>query len=317
MADENATAVTSFAEFEAAGGKFNAPPEPAKPAAEPAEKAEPVEAAEESPAAAETESAEEKPAAAAPEKKPAGKSKLSLADEHAKLLKEVTDLRRQRRELQAPAGRSEAPSAEAAPSTAADEKPPVRPKLSTFSGTLEQYEAEVEKYEQEQRAWIEKQWERKQSEQQAKATQQKIAEAYGQKLAEHLKEHPEYDAEIAQTPMSALMVDIVLHEGPALGQALIEDKEQARRIQALPRDIQIFEMGRLAAQLNGAANGRQAPAEPANEAPAPVKVPARLNASGSGSATTLARPDRGAKSFAEWEPREMQIARERLARGRK
>jgi hypothetical protein len=303
MADETTppqppAEITNFAQFEAAGGKYNAPAEPAKPAAP----AEPVEAVEANPEA----DTAEQPEADKTEKKPP-KPKPSLSEEHAKLLKEVTELRRQRRELQAPAGRptSDQPLETQPPQGAAqpDDKP-VRPKLSTFQGTLEEYEAEVEKYEEKQRAYIERQWERKQSEQQAKATQQKVTEVYGQKLAEHLKEHPEYDAEIAQTPMSPLMVDIVLHEGPALGQALIEDKDEARRIQVLPRDIQIFEMGKLAAHLRS--NG--ALPEASLQTPQPVKVPARLNATGS-SVSAAAKPDHGAKSFAQWEEVERRLAK--------
>jgi outer membrane biosynthesis protein TonB len=92
MADETTpqppAEITNFAQFEAAGGKYNAPPEPAKPAAP----AEPVEAVEANPEA----DTAEQPEADKTEKKPP-KPKPSLSEEHAKLLKEVTELRRQRR----------------------------------------------------------------------------------------------------------------------------------------------------------------------------------------------------------------------------
>jgi hypothetical protein len=306
MAEEtnNSTAaVTNFAEFEAAGGRYN-------PSPEPAQKTETTEPAPEQ--RTEGATAEEQPAAEKPAAAKADKPKLSLKDEHAKLLREVTDLRRERRELQqAPANGNESPSKEppsAQKTDPAADKPPARPRLSTFAGSLEEYEEAVEKYERDKQEYLERQWERKQVEEKARGEQQRIAEAYGAKLAEHLKQHPEYDAEIAETPLSSLMVDIVLHEGPALGQALIDDKEEARRIQSLPRDVQIFEMGKIAARLPMNGNGKAAAAEEEPEAQQqPVKVPAKLTAAGS-TASAIAKPGHGAKSFAEFEQIERRLA---------
>lgn len=295
-------AITTFKEYEAAGGKVPAPaPEKA------AEPVEPVETVEKPEAEAEPETTEEaqpKPGTAQPPKK-----KLSLSDEHAKLLREVTELRKQRRELQAPATPAATPAAtqaETAKPAATDDKAPARPKLSTFQGTLEEYEKAVDQYEEEQRKWLDRAFERKQAEQQAKAEQQKITESYSAKLAEHVKEHPEYDDEIGQTPMSELMANMVLHHGPALGQRLIDNKEEAKRITQLPRDIQIFEMGKLYAQ--SAQNGNGTQLEPEAEAPQPVKVPAKLSATG-GSTSVMARPDHGAKNFAQFEELERRLAK--------
>lgn len=319
MADESSAsaAPTTFAEFEAGGGKYNAP------ASEPAE---PVAAEEHSEAPAESvaepESAE-KPIQERPAKKPPASAgpKLTLSEERAKLLREVTELRAQRRELQQqqpiPASQP-APQAGAAVATkpepaAAEEKPPVRPKLSTFAGTLEEYEAAVDEYEDKQRKWLEQAHERRDGERQAKAERDKLAAEYGKKLADHLKAHPEYDDEVAKTPMSPLMVDIVFSYGPALGQQLIDNKEEARRISSLPRDVQIFEMGKLAAGMNGhtaipeSATETEEAEEPASK---PVKIPAKLGATG-GASSALSKPDHGAKSFAQWEEMEKRLAKKR------
>lgn len=304
-------APTTFAEFEAAGGKYNAPPEPEKPA-------EPVEAVEESTSeaqppkgeaetAAEPETAETKPQEK-PEKKPPqpqAKPKLTLADEHARLLKEVTELRRERRELQQQPQPTPSPPAPQAGPAAAEDKPPLRPKLSTFQGSLEEYEKAVDAYEEDLRKWQDRQYEKREAASRAKAEQERIQQSYGAKLAEHLKAHPDYDAEIGQTPMSALMVDIVFHEGPELGQALIADKDNARRISQLPRDIQIFEMGRLAATLGNGNGTAQAVPEVETPAPEPVKVPAKVGASSS--SKILNQPGHGAKNFQEFEAIEARL----------
>jgi hypothetical protein len=319
MADDASSAVTTFAQYESAvkDGKFNASPAPAP---EPASDAATTEETPTSESAAESETVEDQSvqtekaeAAPALPKKPPAKAtqKLSLSDEHARLLREVVELRKERRELQQPqTTRPPAPEAGTAamPPPVDDDKPPVRPKLSTFPGSLEEYEKAVEKYDDDSRAFLERQWQRKQDAQQVQADQQRITRAYGDKLAEHLKTYPDYDAEIAQTPMTALMVDIVLHTGPELGQILIDDKDEAKRIQALPRDVQIFEMGKLAARTNGnGASAASAVSEPESTAQ-PVKVPAKVGASG-GSAAVLNRPDHGAKNFAEFEAIERRLAK--------
>jgi|SRR5215469_335740 len=292
MAESSTPTITNFAEFEAAGGRL--PPEGQAKTVEPATPAEeaPAEPAEAEP----TEPTEEKP----PEKKAKAKPKLTLSEEHARLLKEVTELRRERRELQQPPAHT--PQPPAATPAAADGAAPIRPKLSTFPGTLEEYEAEVEKYETKQRAWIEQQWERKQQEQQSKAEQQRVAKEYGQKLQEHLKAHPDYDQEIGQTPLSPLMVDLVLQEGPALGQALIDNKEEAQRIANLAPGYQILEMGKLIGRLNGHGKAQQAEpeAEPEPE-PERVKVPAQLRATGGSTPYSASKPGFGARNFAEYE----------------
>jgi hypothetical protein len=295
MAEESQATISNFAEFEAAGGKLNAAAEPAEKAAEPVEAA-----AEATEAPAET---EEKPAAA-PEQKPA-KRKLSLSDEHARLLKEVTELRRERRELQQPPQPSPP-----IPAAAPDDKPPVRPKLSTFQGSLEEYEKEIDAYDEKMRQYQAQQYEKREVANRAKAEQERITQAYGAQLADHLKAHPDYDAEIAQTPMSPLMVDIVLHEGPQLGQALIDNKEEAQRISNLPRDYQIFEMGRLSARANGHAAAVEAEAEAEAEERRPVKVPAKLNATGG---SMKAAP----KNFAQWEIQQQQEEMARRQRFRR
>lgn len=318
MADESSSAApTNFAEFEAGGGTYK--PAPVSEAAKPAAAAEEPSEAPGAESVAEPETAEKPIQENKPVKKPpapAGtKPKLSLSDEHAKLLKEVTELRAQRRELQQPPTTSQpAPQAGAAakPEPAAEEKPPARPKLSTFAGTLDEYEAAVDKYEEEQRKWQDRQYEKRESDRQAKAEREKIAASYGAKVAEHVKEHPEYDEEIAQTPLSPLMAEIVFHNGPELGQKLIENKDEARRISALQRDVQIFEMGKLAAAQNGNGHHSTIP-ESATEtdeaeeesAPKPVKIPAKLGASGGSSQVN--KPGHGAKNFAEFEAIEQRL----------
>lgn len=306
MADEaTQTAVTNFAEYEAAGGKLPAPaPEKTVEVAEPVEAVEKPEAE----SAAEPETAEEaqpKPGTAQPPKK-----KLSLSDEHAKLLREVTELRRERRELQAPAAAVAETKAEPAkPATTKPDRGP-RPRISTWAGDLPSYEEAAEKWDQQERADIKaeavQEYEKREAERQAKAAQERINETYGQKVTEHVKAHPEYTEEIGQTPMSELMANMVLHHGPALGQRLIDNKEEAKRITQLPRDIQIFEMGKLYAQ--SAQNGNGTQLEPEAEAPQPVKVPAKLSATG-GSTSVMARPDHGAKNFAQFEELERRLAK--------
>ena len=331
MADDSSPAVTSFAQYESAvkEGRFNP-----TPSAAPTEKAELTTAAPDETSASESATESETvdtqpvqsekgkagtaPAPPALARKPA--QKLSLTDEHARLLREVVDLRKERRELQQQPIPSSPPAPQAGPVAATTpapageaDKPPARPRLSTFQGTLEEYEKAVETYEDDNRKFLERQWQRKQADVEAQAEAKKRTQAYGDALAEHLKAHPEYDEEIAQTPLSPLMVDIVLHVGPTLGQALIDDKAEAKRIQALPRDVQIFEMGKLSARLNG--DGASAlPAvsneepEPAAVTPQPVKIPAKVGASG-GSAAVLNRPDHGAKNFAEFEAIERRLAK--------
>jgi hypothetical protein len=320
MAESEASSapITNFAQFEAAGGKYNAPAAPAAEKNDAGETTPPSEAQAGSAAEAETadtQSVQTEKAGAAAEaakKPPQRTGKPSLSDEHARLLREVTELRRERRELQQPpTTRPPAPEAgTAAASTAAEDKPPVRPKLSTFPGTLDEYEAEVEKYDELNRKYLEQQYVRKQAAEQAQAAQQRIVTTYGEKLADHLQQHPDYDAEIAATPMSTLMVDIVLHEGPGLGQMLIDDKTESRRIESLPRDVQIFEMGKLAARLNGNGSAAVSDDELTDTTPAPVKIPQKVGG-GSGTTKALNRPDHGAKSFAEFEAITKRLAKKR------
>jgi hypothetical protein len=322
---EDASQPTNFAQYEAAQ-RFNAAKQSAPaPAVVEESSDETTKSEPEGKTAAEPETADDKPiptsekagAAAAADKRPAKASKPSLSDEHARLLREVTDLRKQRRELQQqPITSQPAPQAGTAAPASDEEKPPARPKLSTFQGTLDEYEKAVEKYDEDSRLFLDRQFERKKAQQQAQEQQQKIAQTYGERLGEHLKAHPDYDEEIAHTPMSALMVDIVLHQGPELGQALIEDKSEARRIQALPRDVQIFEMGKLSARLNG--NGAAAAATPAVSEdeestpapPQPAKIPAKLGASG-GSTSQINQPGHGAKTYAEFEAIEKRLRNKR------
>lgn len=303
MAEETTTtAPTNFAEFEAAGGKYNPPAEPAPAAEETA-----VETHEEASAESDAETAKPAESANGAEKK--AKPKPSLKDEHDRLLREVTALRKERRDLQqaAPAQTVQPaaqPAATPATPTPIGDKPPQRPRLSTFPGTLEEYEKAVDKYEDDTRVW-----------QTAQAERERIKTAYGAKLADHLKAHPEYDAEIAQTPMSPLMVDIILNEGPSLGQALINDKSRAQRIQGLPRDVQIFEMGKLSAEIGITSNGHGARAaaplvdddSESEETKEPVKIPARLNATGA-TQSAIGKPDHGAKNFGQWEEIEKRLA---------
>jgi hypothetical protein len=302
MADQSGSAPANFAEYEAAGyPAFNAAPEPAKePAEQPEQEQEPSEG-DEPETVAEPEPAKKPPAT---ETKP---RKRTLAEEHARLLKDVTELRRQRRELQTeskpPADTSALPAKQDKPA------PSPRPRLSTWSGTLEELETAQEKWDKQDRDELKAQWtqeyEEREQKRQAEEQQKQISVSYGEKLSEHLKEHPEYDTEIGQTPMSPLMVEIVLHYGPQLGQSLIEDRNEAERISRLPRDVQIFEMGKLAASSNGKA--AKAEPEPEEEEPEPpVKVPARLG--GTGNSSVMSRPDRGAKNFAQWEAIEGRLA---------
>ena len=283
MAEVAPSPVTNFAQYEAQSKAGTMPAEPKAP---------------EAPAPAEPEPQEEP--APEPELEPAAAAAIPKKP----LLREVTEMRRERRELQQPA----APSKQepAAPPAAAEEKAPERPKLSTFQGSLEDYEKAVEEYEGKQRAFLLKEWDRKQVADQAKAAQQKVMQEYGTKLAEHLKAHPEYDAEVAQTTMSPLMVEIVIHHGPDLGQALIDNKEDAKRISALPRDVQIFEMGKLAARFsNGHAPAAQQEEEPE---PEPVKVPSKIGpATVTASSIALNKPGYGAKTFAEYEAISKQV----------
>lgn len=337
MADntETASIPTNFAEFEAGGGKYNAQPASKSAKSAPGEtestssEATRFSADAETVADPETADTATKPVPEerdAPKKPPVKttenqRPKLTLANEHAKLLKDVTELRRERRELQQLPPSQPAPQAGTAttPATtpaATEDKPPVRPKLSTFDGTLDQFEAAVDKYEEEQRKWFDRQLEKRDSERQMQAEAQKVRETYGAKLADHLKEHPEYDAEIGQTPLSPLMVDIVLHEGPGLGQQLIDNKDEARRIAALPRDVQIFEMGKLAALAQSNGNGASAHAETTEEpveeeTPLPVKIPAKLGTSNDGTGAAVKKPGHGAKNYAEFEAIERRLAQKR------
>lgn len=96
-----------------------------------------------------------------------------------------------------------------------------------------------------------------------------------------------------------------LRTGPELTQALIDDPEATKRILALQPADQLFEIGKLAARLSSNGNGHAAESA---ETPPPVKVPARLNATGS-SASVTAKPDHGAKSFAQWEEIERRLAK--------
>lgn len=332
MAESDASQPATFAQYEAAQ-RSNATTKSAPVAAAAEESSDETTKSEalDAESAAEPETADDKPiqttekaGAAAADKKPVAKaSKPSLSDEHARLLREVTDLRRQRRELQQqPIPSQPAPQAGTAAAAANvqsidEEKPPSRPKLSTFQGTLEEYEKAVEKYDEDSRLFLERQFERKKAQQLAQEQQQKVAQTYSERLSEHLKAHPDYDEEIAQTPMSELMVNIVLHEGPALGQLLIENKAEAKRIQALPRDVQIFEMGKIAARANGSNGDNSAVTAPAVSddestptAPQPAKIPAKLGASG-GTSSKLDQPGHGAKTYAEFEAIEKRLKNRR------
>jgi hypothetical protein len=304
MADEEVTetaAPTSFKEFEAAGGKYNPPAEPAKPApAEPVEEAKAAEPEAEPAEQPETEPAEKKPA----------KQKLSLTEERAKLLAEVTELRRQRRELQQPPATSQPvpPANQNAPTPAAR---PERPDLATWTGTFADWQAADTKWmREEMRAeradWF-KEVEEREAKQRAEIEQKRIAQTYHEKLAAHVKEHPDYEEGLGRmAELPPHIQQACLRTGPELTQALIDDPEATRRILALQPADQLFEIGKLAARLSSNGNGHAA--EPTAETPQPVKVPARLNATGS-SASVTAKPDHGAKSFAQWEEIERRLAK--------
>ena len=304
MADETAAPsqpITNFAEFEAAGGKFNPPAEPAKPE-KPAEPAEEPKEAEPEPETA------EQPEAEPAEKKPA-KQKLSLSEERAKLLAEVTELRRQRRELQQPPASQPAPPATQNAATPAPR--PERPDLATWTGTFADWQAADTKWmREEMRAeradWF-KEVEEREAKQRAEVEQKRITQAYHEKLAAHVKEHPDYEEGLARmAELPPHIQQACLRTGPELTQALIDDPEATKRILALQPADQLFEIGKLAARISGNGNGHAA--EATAETPQPVKVPARLNATGS-SASVTAKPDHGAKSFAQWEEIERRLAK--------
>ena len=311
MPDEaTPSAVTNFAEFEAAGGKL--PAEPAK-AAEPKEAAEPAETAAET--AAETETAEEQPEA----EKPAPKKKLSLAEETALKVKRLTDMRREERELQQriAALKTQQPSEQASPASAPQPAAAApraeRPDLGTWPGSFESWQAADTKWLRDEMQAQKAEWwkdlEQHNAEQQGKLEQQRIAQAYGEKLAVHVKEHPEYDEGLQRLgELPPHIARACLRTGPELTQALIDDPEATRRILALEPADQLVEIGKLAARVAGNGNGHAATTEATAETQQPVKVPARLNATGS-SASVTAKPDHGAKSFAQWEEIERRLAR--------
>src|SRR5690242_20466823 len=192
-------APTNFAEFEAAGGKM-----PPAPAPEPVEKQqEPKESSGAAETAAETEAVPE-PAQQITQEKPAepqkGAEKRTLSSEREKLLAEVTELRRQRRELQEQTRTApEAQPAKEAPKT--EDKAPVRPKLADFE-KVDDYEEAIAKYEDARDEWRERRAAAKAAEERAQQQQAQIREAYKEKLIQHLEKHPNYDEEIDQTPMS-------------------------------------------------------------------------------------------------------------------
>lgn len=302
MAEEvtETAAPTSFKEFEAAGGKYNPPAEPAKPAAaaEPTEEAKAAEPEAETAEQPETEHAEKKPP----------KQKLSLSEEHAKLLKEVTELRRQRRDLQqAPAASQPTPPVAQAASAAR----PERPDLNTYPGTFAEWQAADTKWVREEIAASKADWfkevQEREAKQQAEIEQKRITTAYHEKLAAHVKEHPDYEEGLQRMgDLPSHIQQACLRSGPELTQALIDDPEATRRILALQPADQLFEIGKLAARLSSNGNGH-AP-EATAETPQPVKVPARLNATGS-SASVTAKPDHGAKTFQQWEEIERRLAK--------
>lgn len=292
---------TNFAEFEAAGGQVPAPSSRPAKAAE----ASPDEASESAAATDTADSPSSSAPAAAAEPPKGGRFQQRISE----LTADKKSLQARIAELEAaqakPAaatpssGSGAAPAKPAAAAAPAAPGPTPKPKLEDYD-TIEAFTeavldwrlAEKDRTEAEAKAT-------KQAEEHGKQTR----EAYGQKLADHLKAHPEYDAEIAKTPCSPLMVQMVLHYGPELGQALIDDKTEAARIAALPRDLTIFEMGKLAARSAKSAQAAAADAgaesdEDETEISQPVKVPARLSASGGGGAVT--KPEQ-AKNFAQFE----------------
>jgi hypothetical protein len=308
---ETPSAPSTFAEFEAGGGKYkgaSAPVETKTPPAEPEPAPDETPEPEPAPEPTEGEPPEEQPATAK------AKPKLSLADERAKLLREVTELRKQRRELQQP------PAAAAAPPTAGtakqeaapDDRPPELPSLFSFTGTGPEFDAETAKKQAERDAWFLKRFDilldKREAVRQAQAEQERIKADYGAKVREHVQAHPEYDAEIGATPITELMADFVMREGPALGQALLEDKENARRIASLPPPLQVFEMGKLASAISPNGGGKAAEAEA--PAAAPVKVPAKVGASG-GASSVLNQPGHGAKNYAEFEAIEQRLKKKK------
>jgi len=297
---------TTFAEFEAQGSKFTPPVE--------AQSAEPEKVAA-------PEAVEETPTEEAPQEeqgpKQSPKRKLTLQEERDKLLKEVTELRKERRGYQQqppPAATSPAGGTALPPGTptSAGDSPPVRPKLSTYPGTLEEWEAAVEKYEQERRVYDQRQWQREQAEEKAKAAQQRVDEEYNAKLGEHRKAHPDFDEGLRNLPeLPQLMVNVCKRAGPELVQVLIDHPDETARIVSLPPEEQLFEMGQLAASLrNGNGNSKTAEPSEEQEEAKPVKVPAKLGATGT-TQSAASKPNYGAKSFAEYEQLSARFAQKR------
>jgi hypothetical protein len=300
-------APTNFAEFEAGGGKYSAPAavETAKPETQTEETSGAAADAAETETAAEPvqKTTQEKPAE--PQK---GAEKRTLTSERDKLLAEVTDLRKQRRELQDTTRTApEAQPAKQAEPAKVEDKAPARPKLTDFDGNdaLDKYEAALAKYDDDRDAWRERRAEAKVAESRAKEQQDKLTRDYAAQVEEHIKEHPEYDEEIGKTPLSDLMVSVILHHGPALGQVFIDNKAEAARISKLPRDTQIFEMGRALGSMKAPAAAEPDTPE-SQETTEPVKVPAKLGATGGGSPA-----GKNPKNFAEYEAAQSRLNQKR------
>jgi hypothetical protein len=259
---------SNFAEYEAAGSTYNPPPEEPPPAPEP--EPEP----------------ESEPEVEEPPPEPVSKKKLSAAEEHQRLIKRITDARKELRELEARKTRVTA--------VPDDEEPPVMPSLSGSSDTLEEWEKKMHEFYQKQMGHVIKQFKRDQAEEAAKAQQQRMMEDYNSKVEAHIKTHPNFVEGLKALPeLPPLMVQFCYQKGPELAQKLVDDPDETRRIMNLPADQQVFEMGILAATLNGKAPVPEPEAEP-------VKVPAKLGAT-SGGPSPQSKPNFGARSFAEYE----------------
>lgn len=191
---------------------------------------------------------------------------------------------------------------------AADTDPkPVRPRLSKFDGTLDEFDAANDKYEDDMDAWRDRQGKKQQQANQQQTSEDRKVEAYKERARAHIKTHPDYDAKIAdlaKRSMTPTMYGAVIHVGPELGQALIDNPAEALRISQLPADEQIFALGQLSKAGAPAAASKTDDDEDfeLDEDTQPAKIPARV---GTGGGVPL-KPE-NAKNFAQFE-----AAKERL-----
>lgn len=301
MATETVAIPTSFADFEAdpaaARTAIRVSRTETKPAA-----AEPAEIAEEEPAPSGTQTQEPTPAPT-----------VTATPREKRIQELIAERKADKERFASLEARLEAfekgqkPAVKAGPVEPAkptEDQKPIRPRLSKFEGTLDEFDVANDKYEDDMEAWRERQGKKQQQASQQQTAKEKISADYRTKVDEYVKTHPKFDSEIAKMQFSPTTVDAILRVGPELGQALIDNPAEARRISGLSPEEQIFALGQLSRAGTPVA---ASPADPdeleLEDDPQPAKIPARLGANGGGAPL---KPQ-NAKTFAQFE-----AAKERL-----